>query len=182
MEWLLFTYWLPPEPSRKRVFIWRRLKKIGALSSEGGWLLPKREPLLTFITDIAHTVEEMGGTTNLYTVTHFNEAQEQKAIVKFQQEREQEYSEIVKEYQKALKHVQRERQAQQFNIEEVEKLEVDLEKIKRWFSDAKKRDFWEINARDEVEKLITELELSLDNFPQKTYETLQTCHQELDTK
>jgi len=64
MEWLLFTYWLPPEPSRKRVFIWRQLKKIGALSAEGtGWLLPKTEPLLTAITDIIRSVEELEGTT-----------------------------------------------------------------------------------------------------------------------
>src|SRR3972149_3346797 len=79
MEWLLFTYWLPPEPSRKRVFIWRQLKKIGALSTEGGgWLLPKTEPLPTAISDIIRSVEELEGTANLYTLTHFNEAQEQR--------------------------------------------------------------------------------------------------------
>ena len=49
MEWLLFTYWLPPEPSRKRVFIWRQLKKIGALSTEGGgWLLPKSRAVVNY--------------------------------------------------------------------------------------------------------------------------------------
>lgn len=182
MEWLLLTYWLPPEPSRKRVFVWRQLKKIGALSAEGGWLLPKREPLSTNVTDIAHTVEEMGGTTNLYTVTHFSEAQEQSAIARFQQEREQEYSEIITECQKVLKHIERERQVGQFNIEEVEELEGDLEKVKRWYSEALKRDFWEVAVRNEVEKLISEAEASLADFTQKTYETLQSSQQEKDTK
>ncbi len=183
MEWLLFTYWLPPEPSRKRVFIWRQLKKIGALSTEGGgWLLPKREPLSTNIADIARTVEEMGGTTNLYTVTHFSEAQEQRAIAKFQQEREREYSEIITECQKALKHIERERHVRQFNIEEVEELEGDLEKVKRWYSEARKRDFWEVATRNEVEKLISVVEASLADFTQKTYETLQSSQEEPDSK
>ncbi|MBI2980055.1 MAG: hypothetical protein HYY41_04415 [Chloroflexi bacterium] len=183
MEWLLFTYWLPAEPSRKRVFVWRQLKKMGALSTEeGGWLLPKREPLSTNIADIARSVEEMGGTTNLYTVTHFSEAQEQRAIARFQQEREREYAEIIKECHKTLGHIERERQEQQFNFEEVEELEGDLEKVKRWYSEAGKRDFWEVNARNEVEKLIREAEASLADFTQKTYETLQNTQQEPDTK
>jgi hypothetical protein len=183
MEWLLFTYWLPPEPSRKRVYIWRQLKKIGALSTEGGgWLLPKRELLSTNITDIARSVEEMGGTTNLYTVTHISETQEQRAITKFQQERDREYSEIITECQKVLKHVEREHQVHRFNIEELEELEGDLEKVKRWHSEALKRDFWEVATRNEVEKLICEAEASLADFTQKTYETLQSAQQEPDNK
>lgn len=178
-EWLLFTYWLPPEPSRKRVFVWRQLKKMGALSTEGGgWLLPKRKPLSTKIEDITHTVEEMGGTTNLYIVTHFSKAQEQRAMAKFQEEREREYSEIIKECQKTLKHIERERQVNQFNIEEVEELEGDLEKIKRWYSKARKRDFWEVAARNEVEKLISEVEASLADFTQKTHDALQISQRE----
>jgi len=181
MEWLLFTYWLPPEPSRKRVFVWRQLKKMGALSIEGGgWLLPKRKPLSTKIEDTAHTVEEMGGTTNLYIVTHFSEAQEQRALAKFQQERELEYSEIIKECQKTLRHIERECQLQQFNFEEVEELEGDLEKVKRWYSEAKKRDFWEVAARNEVEKLIGEVEASLADFTEKTHNILQSPQREAD--
>jgi len=183
MEWLLFTYWLPPEPSRKRVFVWRQLKKMGALSTEGGgWLLPKRKPLSTKIENIAHTVEEMGGTTNLYIVTHFGEAQEQRALAKFQREREREYSEIIKECQKSLRHIERERQLQQFNFEEVEELEGDLERVKRWYSEAKKRDFWEVTARNEVEKLIGEVEASLADFTEKTHNILQSSEREADIK
>jgi len=171
MEWLLFTYWLPPEPSRKRVFIWRQLKKIGALSTEGAsWLLPKTEPLSESMADIAHTVEEMGGTANLYIVTHFNEEQEQRAVTKFQQEREREYSEIITECHKTLQHIEREYQKREFNFEEVEELEGDFEKINRWYAGVRKRDFWEAPARKKVEELIKEVETSLAAFTQKTYE------------
>jgi hypothetical protein len=171
MEWLLFTYWLPTEPSRKRVSTWRQLKKIGALSSEGAsWLLPKTELLLAAITEIKHAVEEMEGTTSLYMVNHFDEVQEQRAIARFQEERANEYVQIGNECNKALKHIDREYQAQEFNFEEVEELEGDLEKIKRWFSEAKKRDFWEATSRSGVEKMIGEVESKITAFTQKTYD------------
>lgn len=174
MDWLLFTYWLPAEPSRKRVFIWRQLKKLGALSMEGaGWLLPKAEPIATRIKDILNSVEEMEGTANLYSVTDFSEIQEQRAIARFKQEREREYAEIIKECHKMLRHIERERQQQEFNFEEVQELEGDLGKINRWLSDAKERDFWDVTAREEVEKLISKAETGLATFTQETYERMQ---------
>ena len=171
MEWLLFTYWLPPEPSRKRVFVWRQLKKIGALSTEGAsWLLPRTDPLSERIIDIVKTVEELGGTANLYIVTHFSKEQEERAIAKFKQGREREYSQIITVCYKALKHIEREYEAKQFNFEEVEELVGDLEKINRWYSEARKRDFWETATKTEVERMIKEIEESLAAFTHKTFE------------
>ena len=179
MDWLLFTYWLPAVPSRKRVFIWRQLKKLGALSMEGaGWLLPKAEPFATKIKDILNSVEEMEGTANLYSVTDFSEIQEQRTIARFKQEREREYTEIIKECHKMLRHMERERRQQEFNFEEVQELEGDLGKINRWLSEAKERDFWDIAAREEVERLISEAETGLTTFTQETYERMQNLESE----
>ena len=174
MDWLLFTYWLPAEPSRKRVFVWRQLKKLGALSMEGaGWLLPKAEPIATKIEDILNSVEEMEGTANLYSVTDFSEIQEQRAIARFKQEREREYAEIIKECYKMLRHIERERQQQEFNFEEVQELEGDLGKINRWLSEAKERDFWDVTAREKVERLKSKAETDLAIFTQETYERMR---------
>jgi hypothetical protein len=171
MEWLLFTYWLPPEPSRKRVYTWRQLKKMGALSVEGGgWLLPSTGDLSSSLAELAQHVEEMGGTANLYSVAHFTDAQEERAIERFRQEREREYSEIVTECHKALRHIEWERQRGEFNFEEVEELEGDLEKIRRWYADVSKRDHWDTAAPTGVEKAIAEVESSLAAFVQKTYD------------
>lgn len=174
MEWLLFTYWLPPEPSRKRVFVWRQLKRLGALSLEGGgWVLPRNDPNAARTAELMNTVEEMGGTANLFTVSHFTEAQEKRTIARFQQEREQEYSDIIKECRKTLRHIEREAQERQFNLGEVEEIEGDLGKINHWLAHVKERDFWEAGARQEAEKLVSEVETSLAAFTQKTYEKLQ---------
>jgi hypothetical protein len=179
MEWLLFTYWLPAEPSRKRVSVWRQLKKLGALAMEGaGWLLPSLEPFSAKITDIVRNVEELGGTSNLFKVTDFNETQEQRTVARFQQEREREYVELIKECHKMMHHIERERQQQEFNFEEVQELESDLGKIARWFSEAKERDAWDIAARKEVESLISQAEAGVAAFTQETYDRLQISKKE----
>lgn len=40
-KWLLLTYKVPPDPSAKRVYIWRKLKRFGALLYQDScWILP----------------------------------------------------------------------------------------------------------------------------------------------
>jgi Asp-tRNA(Asn)/Glu-tRNA(Gln) amidotransferase C subunit len=135
-----------------------------------GWLLPKAEPFATKIKDILNSVEEMEGTANLYSVTDFSGTQEQRAINRFQQEREKEYGELIKECHKVLRHIERECRQQEYNFEEVQELEGDLEKIKRWFSEARERDFRDVAPRKEVAKLIAEGEAGLAAFTRETYE------------
>jgi hypothetical protein len=170
MDWLLFAYWLPPEPSRKRVFVWRQLKKIGALSEGAGWLLPKIESLLDTLSGMVRTVEEMGGTANLYFATPFTGEQEERTISRFRKEREKEYSEVIAECHKALKHIEWESQRGEFNFEEVEELEGDIEKIRRWYADILDRDFWDTSMRSEVEVRIKDVEERLAAFTQRVFE------------
>jgi hypothetical protein len=170
MEWLMFSYWLPPEPSRKRVSIWRQLKKIGSLSTEGaGWLLPSTDPFSERFSELVQNVEKMGGTANLFLVNHFTEEQEKRTITKFQQERDKEYSELIAECHKALKHIEWEDERKEYNFEEVEELEGDVEKIKRWLIEITKRDIFQSDVRNEVEKILNRVEQNLADFVEKTY-------------
>lgn len=179
MDWLMFSYWLPPEPSRKRVSIWRQLKKIGALPTEGaGWLLPATDPFRKNFSEMVHNVESMGGTSNLYLVNHYTEEQEQRTIAKFQQEREKEYAELIAECHKALKHIEWEYDREEFNFEEVEELEGDVYKIKRWLEEISRRDIFESSVRSEVEEILERVEESLANFIEKTYEVTENSKNE----
>jgi hypothetical protein len=80
-----------------------------------------------------------------------------------------------------LRHIERERQHQEFDFEEVQELEGDLGKINRWFAEARERDFWDIITREEVEKLISDAEKGLTAFTQETFERMQNLQPENDT-
>ena len=46
-DWLLLIYTVPAEPTRKRAFIWRELKKVGApYLRDGVCILPERPDTL----------------------------------------------------------------------------------------------------------------------------------------
>ena len=89
---------------------------------------------------------------------------------RFRQEREKEYSEIMAECYKAMKHIEWEHNRSEFNFEEVEELEGDVEKIKRWYGEVRKRDLWDTPAKGDVEERIKEVEERLAAFTQKTFE------------
>jgi Protein ChrB, N-terminal len=62
VTWLLFIYTVPSEPSRKRAYIWREVKKVGAIYlRDGVCALPEREETMAAFRKIAAKVTEFDG-------------------------------------------------------------------------------------------------------------------------
>src|SRR4051794_29289538 len=66
-DWLLLAYTLPPEPSRYRVTIWRRLRKLGAIYlNEGFWVLPNSPAMATEMQSVIREVQGFQGTASAF--------------------------------------------------------------------------------------------------------------------
>jgi hypothetical protein len=62
MTWLLLTYKLPTEPSARRVYVWRKLKKLGAVTIfDAIWVLPDSPRTHEQFQWLAAEIQEMGG-------------------------------------------------------------------------------------------------------------------------
>ena len=62
ITWLLLTYKLPAEPSARRVYVWRKLKKLGAVTIfEAVWVLPDSPRSHEQFQWLATELKEMGG-------------------------------------------------------------------------------------------------------------------------
>ena len=62
ITWLLLTYKLPAEPSARRVYVWRKLKKLGAVTIfEAVWVLPDSPRSHEQFQWLATEIKEMGG-------------------------------------------------------------------------------------------------------------------------
>ena len=61
-DWLLLHYKLPSKPSAMRVYIWRKLKRLGAiLLHEAIWVLPDQPRTAEQIQWLTAEIREMGG-------------------------------------------------------------------------------------------------------------------------
>jgi hypothetical protein len=61
-RWVLLHYKIPPVPSARRVYVWRKLKRLGAvLVQDAVWVLPATERTREQFQWLAAEIEEQGG-------------------------------------------------------------------------------------------------------------------------
>jgi uncharacterized protein YdbL (DUF1318 family) len=143
ITWLLFIYTVPAEPSRKRAFIWRELKKVGApYLRDGVAILPERPDTGELARAIAAKVEEFGGEATLVSGARLEASRSAALVEQFRSARAAEYDEIAGEVERLLEHVARETAHRAFTYAELEELESDLGKLRRWTDQVVARDYF----------------------------------------
>ena len=66
-SWLLFLYKVPHEPSSHRVYVWRKLKRLGAiLLHDAAWALPMTQRSLEQFQGLAAEITKLGGESLLW--------------------------------------------------------------------------------------------------------------------
>src|SRR5919199_3254895 len=141
--WLLLIYTVPAEPSRKRAFIWRELKKVGAhYLRDGVCILPERPGTRELVRAIAAKVEEFGGDATLVSGARLEASRSAALVEQFRSARVAEYRDIAREADRLLDHVARETEHREFTYAELEELETDLGKLRRWTDQVVARDYF----------------------------------------
>ncbi|MBL8058605.1 MAG: hypothetical protein JNK29_18015 [Anaerolineales bacterium] len=65
--WLLLLYRIPSEPSARRVYVWRKLKRLGALLLQDAiWVLPDTARTREQFQWLAAEIVELGGEAHLW--------------------------------------------------------------------------------------------------------------------
>lgn len=84
INWLILTYKLPTEPSARRVFVWRKLKKLGAITIfEAVWTLPDTPRTHEHFQWLAAEIQEMGGEAMFWRAQPELSGQEETLIFLF---------------------------------------------------------------------------------------------------
>jgi hypothetical protein len=99
MKWVVFSYSLPSKSSSSpRVTLWRRLRRLGAVSPTGGThVLPARADCVEAFQWLAQEVQHLGGQTLVMHVQQFEGLTEQQLINLFCSARKEDYSLIQQE-------------------------------------------------------------------------------------
>jgi hypothetical protein len=82
--WLLLIYTVPARPTRKRAYIWREVKKIGAVyMRDGVCVLPERPEAVKAADGIAARVREFEGEATVVTGARFDAARTEAVVAAF---------------------------------------------------------------------------------------------------
>jgi ChrB-like protein len=96
-DWLLLHYNLSAKPSARRVYVWRKLKRLGAvLLQDAIWILPNTPRTAEQFQWLVTEIQEMKGDAYLWRSNLFLGIQENTLIQKFVDQVDREYAELLK--------------------------------------------------------------------------------------
>jgi hypothetical protein len=163
MRWLVFAYSLPSKgQSSPRVALWRRLRRLGAISPTGGiYLLPVREECLEAFQWLTEEVKQAKGDALVMHVEQFEGLSDTALMERFRQARAEDYAELkaqAEELEKSLR--------VRLNPEERSRLQEALKKLQRRHADIVRVDFFDAPEGSLVASELARLEHAL--APQET--------------
>src|SRR5947208_1663908 len=96
-KWIFLLYTLPPQPSRLRLQIWRRLQKMGAVYLHNAvWVLPALPELVENMEYVATMVQELGGSCQLMMGASLLPGGDDRIVAEFKQLADERLEEIIK--------------------------------------------------------------------------------------
>jgi len=166
--WLLLIYRVPPEPTRLRSTVWRRIKSLGAIYLQNSVAaLPASAANERSLRKLRREIVDMSGMAVLLSAGVLVGESEVRAS--FQAARNDEYEEIVDKCQDFLRQVQKEYDENHFTYAELEENEVDLVKLKNWFAKIIDRDVFCASGRAACEQYLDSCEQSLEAYAARVY-------------
>src|SRR5258708_7773202 len=95
-RWLLLVYKIPREPTAGRVYVWRKLKALGAVPLQDAvWVLPGTPRTQEQFQWLAAEITELGGDVNLWEAEQVYAADSQALVHQFVAPVDAEYRKIL---------------------------------------------------------------------------------------
>jgi hypothetical protein len=96
--WVLLHYQLPSQPSASRVYIWRKLKRLGAiLWGEAVWVLPDTPRTREHFQWLAAEIVEMKGNAFVWIAQPLQQEQHDALVQQFSEQADAAYGAILAE-------------------------------------------------------------------------------------
>lgn len=99
--WLLFHYKVPPHPTARRVYVWRKLQRLGALTlHDSVWVLPNTPRTREQFQWLATEIQEMNGEATFWEAQLVFGKQEETLIRQFNEQVAELYQDILNQLKK----------------------------------------------------------------------------------
>src|SRR5579859_2259984 len=102
IKWLLLAYKIPRDPTSTRVYVWRKLKRLGALALQDAvWVLPATAVTREQFQWLAAEIEELHGSATLWEARQILEGTDEALVRHFVERPEKEYRKILSDLKRA---------------------------------------------------------------------------------
>lgn len=151
IKWMGLGYNLPANPSKNRVYVWRKLKDLGAVSfKQGVALLPKSRDNLGHLMGLAIRIREMGGEASLIEIKFLDPNDERDMIRRFREQTEAEYVELLRDCANIWEEIAKNVFGSLDNTEK-------FRKVVRRYNKVKARDYFKSSQAADTERKINQL-------------------------
>ena len=175
-SWLLLTYKVPPEPTRVRVAIWRRLRGLGSVYIQNSvCVLPNTSEHQRQLRIVQSDIQRAGGEAVIFETAALDAKQEELVVARFKHDRDQDYEEFLDKCADYKRDVDKEVRAEHYTFAELKENDEDLKKLKTWLERIKALDFYGAPARAGAEQELAECEERLKAYAQEVFEREQNA-------
>lgn len=106
-EWIALCYSVPASPSKARVFVWRRLRALGAQTIRPGLAaLPHKEEAVERLSELAGKIREIGGESLLLQMDLVDQEESERFRARFADACQRELRETIEEFTPLLQEIQ----------------------------------------------------------------------------
>lgn len=150
--WLALSYNVPINPSKARVYVWRKLKEFGAeYFKQGVAILPNTAQSMQQFIALAQKIRQMGGEACIVELRFTDSADEIQMMARFQKQIEDEYKELLSDCAGALRELRKQKNT--VTQQESERIKQMVKRYRK----ARARDYFKASAAQEIEEGINEI-------------------------
>jgi hypothetical protein len=161
-RWLLLIPQLPPKPAYLRVKVWRRLRRLGAISVKNSvYVLPASDQALEDFQWLLREIEQGGGEGMICVANLIDGLSDEEVQGLFDAARDADYQEIAGQLRTIAAKMGRKRKAL---TEELPDLKNQVAKLRRRSTEVNAIDFFGAKGQIIVEGLFLEIERPLMDF------------------
>ncbi len=145
IRWLALGYSVPVNPSKNRVYVWRKLKEYGAeYFKQGVALLPYNRQSYTKFKYLSAKILEMGGEASIVEMKFLDSHDEREVVARFREQALEELSQLRDDCSEVLAQLA---SGELFNEARTEQ----VKKMIRRYSKARGRNHFGLSAAQDVE-------------------------------
>jgi hypothetical protein len=168
-NWLALCYALGTLPSRNRVFVWRRLKEIGAVYvRQSVAALPESDYLLAYFEELRTKIVKFGGKASLIRMTFLDPEDEREVTELYNENIRRDYGTVERMLIGLATELEGITREKEVNRESMLAALGEINKSRRAFEKVALRDYFGTSYGDKAEKIIASAAAMINEFKHRT--------------